>query len=340
MDRKVIIDPLGNILYKSFYISGLENVFGAKNIKYQSSPFRKLSNSVRNTNNLLFIVLTNGLPRRYFISTDDSYKINEEIYQWCDVYGSVNANAALVDSKYHDKLVSLCPSFGIRCWSILETIFHAFFDYRNGVGSIRKYLGKYKRLITTRKYLSDYYSPIVNKLSSYIFFCSTLWYNDEWNRNDEGVNKTRANFIRACKKVNGLDFEGGLVAQTGGRSSEDKFADCLYDGVSMDKWMQKTKKSILVFNTPAFWNCHGWKLGEYLALGKCIVSTKLSNDLPYPLEHGVNIHYVDNSESAMKEAIEYILSHPEYQQKLEEGARRYWNKYGTPERSLRLLGIE
>ena len=63
-------------------------------------------------------------------------------------------------------------------------------------------------------------------------------------------------------------------------------------------------------------------------------------DLPYPLEHGVNIHFVENSEESMREAIEYILSHPEYRHKLEQGAKEYWNKYGTPEASLKLLGIQ
>jgi glycosyltransferase involved in cell wall biosynthesis len=95
-----------------------------------------------------------------------------------------------------------------------------------------------------------------------------------------------------------------------------------------------------VFNTPSFWDYHGWKLGEYLALGKCIVSTKLSNDLPYPLEHGVNIYFVENSEESMREAVEYILTHPDYRHKLEKGAREYWETYGTPEASLKLLGIE
>ena len=75
------------------------------------------------------------------------------------------------------------------------------------------------------------------------------------------------------------------------------------------------------------------------ALGKCIISTQLSNDLPYPLEHGKNIHFVENSEQAMRDAIEYIIAHPEYKHRLEQGAREYWSQYGTPEASLKLLGI-
>lgn len=74
-------------------------------------------------------------------------------------------------------------------------------------------------------------------------------------------------------------------------------------------------------------------------MGKCILSTALSNDLPYPLEHGVNIHFVENSELAMREALCYILSHPDYQHTLEQGAALYWQQYGTPEAALRLLRI-
>ena len=149
----------------------------------------------------------------------------------------------------------------------------------------------------------------------------------------------RAHFVRACKELESVRFEGGLVPQGKGRSSEVFFADCLCGGVSMGEWMDKTKRSVLVFNTPAFWDCHGWKLGEYLALGKCIVSTPLSNDLPVPLKHGKNIHFVEDTQESMHEAVEYIVSHPDYRIQLEQGARAYWEQYGTPEASLKLLGL-
>lgn len=123
-------------------------------------------------------------------------------------------------------------------------------------------------------------------------------------------------------------------------SSKEIFADVLATNkIEFWDWIENTKKSALVFNTPAFWECHGWKLGEYLAMGKCIISTRLSNDLPAPLIHGEHIHYVENTEEAMKKAVEYIISHPEYKKHLEKGAREYWEKYGSPISSLNLLGI-
>lgn len=74
-------------------------------------------------------------------------------------------------------------------------------------------------------------------------------------------------------------------------------------------------------------------------MGKAIISTTLSNDLPAPLEHGINIHYVPNDIDAMQEAVQYILDHPSYRKTLEHGAREYWNKYGAPEAVVKLLNI-
>ena len=292
---KVIIDNADDILYKSFYVYGLAELFGQNSLCFSSRPFVELTKRARNTKSMRFLLHGSGTSRRFVIDCNDSYEIDEELYNWCDVYGSINANYSKTPEKYHEKLVSLCPSFGVRCWNMPQAVFHALCDWPLSESSMKKFFGKHKRLLSRPAYLDylavDYKRGVDD---NYVFFLSTLWYSDEWNKNDEGVNARRANFIHACKGLDGVVFEGGLVSQGKDRSSESLFADCLSKGVPMKKWMEKTKRSALVFNTPAFWDCHGWKLGEYLAMGKCIVSSKLSNDLPEPLEHGKNIHFVEN----------------------------------------------
>lgn len=174
---------------------------------------------------------------------------------------------------------------------------------------------------------------------NYIFFCSTLWYSNEWNQNDAGVNLRRAKFIRVCKSMGEVRFEGGFVDQPG-RSSKELFADCMSaKAYKYHDWIRNTQKSALVFNTPAFWYCHGWKLGEYLALGKAIISTPLSNDLPCPLEHGVNIHFVENNMESIREGVKYVISHPEYRRRLEQGAIEYWQKFGSPRQVMKCLNV-
>ncbi len=338
---KVIIDTADDILYNSFYVYGLVELFGRNSVGFSSRPFVELTKRARNTKSMRFLLQSSGASRRYVIECNDSYEIDEELYNWCDVYGSVNANFSKTPEKYHEKLISLCPSFGVRCWNTPQTVFHALCDWPASKSSMRKFFGKHKRLLFRPAYGN--YMNVENKGGlddNYVFFLSTLWYSDEWNRNDEGVNARRANFIRACKELEDVNFEGGLVSQGKDRSSEGSFSDCLCRGIPMKEWMEKTKRSVLVFNTPAFWDCHGWKLGEYLAMGKCIVSTALSNDLPAPLVHGRHIHFVENSQESMRDAVDYIVKHPEYRKHLEKEARDYWEQYGSPVASLKLLGLE
>lgn len=353
---RVIIDPRSNYLYSSYYVVGLQSIFGRGAISYSIKPFIRLDDMVRD---MRFVVRDGDKETRYFLHLNDSYKLIEKDYAWCDVYGCVNTNYTYYPKDKYPKQISLVPSYGVRVEkSLLKTILQALYQLPtlrknvlnnsewnkftqqyecNKKRNLKRYFTRRYRAWKNRQPISAYRNDIPSE-DNYIFFLSTLWYSDEWNKNDETVNRRRANFIKVCKSIKGLTFEGGLLGDNS--SSNEKFADVLAGhGEPFDQWIEKTKRSALVFNTPAFWDCHGWKLGEYLALGKCIVSTKLSNDLPHPLEHGRNIHFVEDREESMREAIEYIMAHPEYRHKLEQGARAYWEKYGTPEASLRLLGI-
>lgn len=354
---RVVIDTRSSGAYSSYYIKAIQCVFGRSNVLYRHKPFISLSDI---GSDMRFVIESGGEKRtKVFLHLSDSYKLSDADYEWCDIYGCVNANYSHYPQSRYPKLISLVPSFGVRVEGSAINVFYQSFvrlcpiwhevimrkewnkyaqkEECNPFQNIKHYFTRNYRAWKNRLPIEAYQNSIPSE-DNYIFFLSTLWQSDEWNKNDEGVNLRRARFIRACKSIENQQFEGGLLGDDS--SSNDLFADVLtMKRIPFTEWIEKTKRSALVFNTPAFWNCHGWKLGEYLALGKCIISTKLSNDLPYPLAHGVNIHFVEETEEAMREAIEYILSHPEYRHKLEHGAREYWEKYGSPEASLRLLGI-
>ena len=352
---RVIIDPRSSYPYGSFYLLGLIELFGWRRISFSIKPFQNLDDPGWNYR---FVTIDHNKIQRYFIHTNDTYHISKQNYEWCDIYGHVNANFEHYSQAEYPKITSLVPSFGIRAMSLPKTILMAIFNFIkaykfvcnrvewnkyknineiNKSANIKHFFGRHYKAWKNRLPLS-YYKNSTSSSDDYIFFLSTLWYNHQDNQNDKGVNLRRAYFIRACKSLK-INFEGGLVGDN--TSSNEIFADVLAaNKIEFGDWIEKTKKSALVFNTPAFWECHGWKLGEYLAMGKCIISTKLSNDLPTPLIHGEHIHYVENTEEAMKKALEYILSHPEYKKHLEKGATEYWEKYGTPIKSLNLLGID
>ena len=333
---KILIDPEDDIQYMSFYIKGLIDRFRHSNVTFNRKAFAELSNEDRSTRTIRFIIKDGISEKRYVIDTNDSYRINERLYDWCDVYGSVNANRAKTPESMQGKLVSLCPSFAIRYTNPMQAWIFAVAGVIGTKRSKRKYLGCWKRMLQ-RSQLSAYTPQ--KALNNYIFHLSTLWQSDEWNRNNEGVNLRRAYFVRACHGLeSSILFEGGLVASPKNLSAA-LFADCLSERMPSSECLRKTKESTLVFNTPAYWDCHGWKLGEYMALGKAILSTPLSNDLPAPLIHGRHIHLTETNQEAMSDAIKYMLSRPEYRHTLETNIHEYWLHYGTPKASLKLLGI-
>jgi glycosyltransferase involved in cell wall biosynthesis len=337
---RVVIDPINNVYYSGFYIKALIDRFGVGNIIFSTKPFKDISARIDNFN---FVVYNNDEEQRYTIHFDDSYKIKEELYDWCDVYGNVNANFANTPAKFHPKLVSLVPSFGVRIWNLPQTLYYSITNgckvFRDT--DLRKFLGKYRRQWEVRLPLESYESSVKSNVehTKYIFHLSTLWYSNEENKNDENVNRVRANFIRACRSIYGVNFEGGF-SKTKRSTMNQEFTPLIYsEFIQFSLYLEKIKQSTLVFNTPAFWNCHGWKLGEFLCLGKAIISTSLYNDLPSPLIHGEHIHYVENNEDAMREAVLQLTNDDQYRMKLEIGARQYWEKFGSPSSSLNLLGI-
>lgn len=76
----------------------------------------------------------------------------------------------------------------------------------------------------------------------------------------------------------------------------------------------------MAINTGGVVSCFGRKLAEYLALGKAIVSLPIENYLSVPLEHGKNIHFVENEKESITEAMMYIYDNSDYRKKLESGS--------------------
>ncbi|MDD3320940.1 MAG: hypothetical protein PHS59_05800 [Paludibacter sp.] len=355
MKKKVYVDARTNIPYGSFYLKGLVDMFGRMNVIFDSKRFAGLAALGRD---IRFIVKEGDEVKKYFIHTNDSYKINLDHYNWCDVYGNVNANFKFYPIDNYPKQVSLVPSFGIRNFNLFETLCFSINNFFRTIQDIKnweiynKFSEQYEKNTykNFRRHFLNYLKNYLNRLpiesyinknsinKNYIFFLSTLWYSDAYNKNDETVNLRRANFIEVCKEIDICNFEGGLFADSSSSTGFEKSRTNIR--LELSDWIIKTKESVLVFNTPAFWDCHGWKLGEYLALGKAIISTPLSNDLPEPLIHAKHIHIIsDASKESIREAIIFILENPEYRKSLEFNAQKYWNEYGTPEKALNLLGL-
>lgn len=338
---RIIIDARYKYNYSSYYILGLRRLFGESAIIYDVGPFLSMDYpSTKEYNSGMPVVFDDGEKQyKLFIDFEDLPKIEADRYEWCDVYAKFNT--AFGDVDKYPKLFVIGPAFGVT----LDSKFKVLLDYVNHYIKARKYtaisaklyLRDYVYSFVRRRNIEDYEKPVEIR-PNYIFHASTLWYNEfAWTC----TNKYRGEFLKACQKA-GVEIEGGLfylgenpavlreMPDYGRYKTEYK--DFIYESrLSMDDFIRKTKESFVVFNTPAVCGCHGWKLAEYLCMGKAIISTPLTREMPGEgLIHGKNVHFVDSTEE-IYDAVVRIREDIAYRQQLERGAREYYEQYLAPE---------
>ena len=266
--------------------------------------------------------------KRIVIDAVDMPNINKDVLEWCDVYGKVNFSYAELPSRHVEKIVPIGPSFGVRIWPFFYAGVLALSNWPKSKlrkKYFRSYIANYFRQFRYRLPESQYFYTIPEK--NYIFFLSTIW------KGFPKTNNYRMTFIKYCKSMESIEFEGGFAPQINNKASGyDEYKISRRYGIA--EYIEKTKRSMIVFNTPAVKDCLGWKLGEYLALGKAIISTPLVREMPAKLIHGKHVHFTDGSEESIYEAIKLILNDQEYRKTLEINAREYYLEYLKPERVI------
>jgi len=251
--------------------------------------------------------------RRIWVDTDDMARFDQDAYDWSDVFGKVNVVAK--DVPTHQKLRVMGPVFGTTLWPLPGGYAQWRHFVRRGV-DLRSALSGIRFQGIARQPLHAYRPG--RSESDFVFHRSRAWAGRHGD-----TNAPRERFIEA-------------VSSTQVRQD----LDLTDDRISLSDYLERTKRSAFVFNCPAVHGCLGWKLGEYLALGKAIVSTPLDRVLPEPLEHGVNVHFVDDEVDAMRESILRLTSDEPYRSRLEAGALEWYERNLTPARVAQRLLAE
>ncbi len=321
----VYLDAACDILYSSYYIYGLKQMF--KRVQFSSKYFGQFEH---NNTFFPFVVKDEKGLHKIIVDFGDSFVVDEVALEWCDVYGKININDEKSPLSNHPKVLSIGPGFGIRMYSKPKTWRLAFLNFSKAwrrVGDKRRFFADYYGQL--KRQGIDYYQKSPSK-RDYIFFAGALW------KKEHETNRFRANYIRACKRLDGVGFEGGFAPRS--RNDMDGFEGLTMEkNVPMADYLLKIKESATVFNTPVILDCHGWKLGEFMAMGKAMVATPIKNRLPVALEHGVNVHAVSGEEDEIFEALKLLTSDDVYRQKIENNIHAYYKKYVSPQKSVELL---
>lgn len=335
----VEIDARCKFNYASYYILGLEQGEVRYKFSLNSSFADVMSNHEDYTRGCAMIFyLKNGQKRNVFLDYHDDNDILDKAYEWSDVYASVN----ICKSKIKEKVLPIGPSCGVRVYSfpkLTRTMFSNMCKifsrggYKPPIKDIlRDYYYTLYRRIPYEKYFDRV--PVVQ---DYCFAISTLWYDEV---TDKYTNNYRHMFIKVCSNII-PKFEGGFFLIKGAEKFFEKYSSYMetYQGlifhtrISLKEYIKKTKKSIIVFNTPSVKLCLGWKLAEYLMMGKAIISTEIENVMPGNFLKGKQ-YLLARNEDEIDMAVRKLFENRVLREKMEHSAKQYFNEYLSPTKVL------
>jgi hypothetical protein len=153
------------------------------------------------------------------------------------------------------------------------------------------------------------------------------------------VNEMRAACLRALQRRFGGDFLGGFI--------HSPFAQRHYPGLLLKKGHLSSKRSYInllrsfpiCVATTGLHDSIGWKLAEYVAFSKAIVTERLKFEVPGPFTESRNYLAFDSPDNAV-EAIDLLMNDAAMRQAMMQSNWDYYQQYLRPDmlvwRSLRI----
>jgi hypothetical protein len=317
--RRITVSTGFDAEYAAYYLQGVQEVEPSARLRFSGAPFADLSWGP------LGLVLGDGGPR-ICIDSYDSCELSEDWLAWADVYGKVNLDPLAPPAAGGAKLRPLGPSFGVRAFGRVESLARALatFTLDRSSRKSRTHFSRWRRQYVYHP-PERAFAPGESD-SSKLFFVASLW------REAPMANELRRRFVMACRRVPGVEFEGGFAPfRHGFEIDMPAFGDMRTPRrYPIEEFIAKLQRSAASFIVPGVHDCLTWRLGQSLALGKAVIATPLARAMPVPLEHGQNVHFVDGSEAAIQDALQKICGDATYRGQLEREARAYYDRYLAP----------
>ena len=182
---------------------------------------------------------------------------------------------------------------------------------------------------------SDYeFGPIVNKPDKVLFLCR-LWEYDMYNNAPifqaqiKEINDSRISSIRACKEAFGDRFIGGVYDD----STSQKYApDLIVSKAFTHKlsFLELIKSSNICIGTTGLHNSIGWKMGEYVAASRAIISEPLHYKLPGNFSAGKNFLEFTNTDELISN-VDKLLSDRDMLKNMMVSNHHYYEDFIKPD---------
>ncbi len=293
----------------------------------------------------LRIVLNNRIKIVY--DTYDGQTIYDDELEWCDFYFKRSFNAdAISEIEGKEKIFPLgfnYPVYGIKDYSFSRIIWGGMSS--KSIPDLRKTLISVIRLSLLSYFLKTgsgkrnaLYSffedlPRFDKPKLVIFF-ARLWdpgrsqeiqFRDERER----MNQMRVEIIRKMTKNLGEFFVGGLEPT---EFSLKYYKDCVVQDphiVYKKNYLNLLKHSSIGIATQGLLKSNGWKIGEYIAGAKAVVSESLFSQVPGNFLPSRNYLLFSSSDEAIEQVIK-LLENPQLRYEMMVENYAYYHLFLRP----------
>ena len=199
--------------------------------------------------------------------------------------------------------------------------------------TLREEVAKLAQYVSSPE-ISVFEEPPETLLEPTVVFQTRVWQEVITPDSPVEINDGRANLVRALQKGLGSRFVGGLVATP---FALEHYPDAVSSASGRrSSYIEMSKRSLVGIYTRGLHHSLAFKLPEYLAASKCIVSDPQRNQLPeplVPLKHYLVFRTPDECVSLCED----ILANPALARAMRQAAWQYYREHVRPDAHIRQL---
>jgi hypothetical protein len=145
----------------------------------------------------------------------------------------------------------------------------------------------------------------------------------------EYINKMRVECVRRLRKEFGNRFIGGLIPS---KYTCKNFSEYVVNPVITNRinFLRLIKNSDICIATMGLYKSNGWKLAEYIAASKAIVTEKLHYAVPGNFSIGVNYLQFNNADECIEQTYK-LVNNNDFAFEMKVNNYNYYNSYLRPD---------
>lgn len=337
-------------LYTGFSLLSAEGVIRLKQkfSNYLHPAVESMTNLHPRDLNGLFVILDEA--KTIYYDTSDSSHLRRDALEICDVYFKRSYVPSMVPDGYQSRVHPLGLNYEIYTGKLEIHEISRFLLRRAAFDNFPKELVKRCAELASLSFLPTIphmCAPPVLSQEPRVLFMARAWNPDgegaglsaEEREEREQINRTRARCIELLRKELGPRFYGGFA--------RNKYAEQTYKDLVLESPMSSGKKNYLsllqdypiCIATTGLHGSIGWKLAEYVAFSKSVVSERLKPVVPCGFEAKQNYFEFDSPEECVRQTVQLIEDKPARQMMMENNWT-YYNTHLSPDKVVsRTLNI-